>query len=1101
MVNLNFSLTNSPINDSKSNTNRLTLKKSSKEWICSMCFITNPNSLGVCEACETPRYPSEKDSHETQSTKEITPKSLIFQPGFFKSTNNPSTSQNLFFGTSSLNQNTETITTSAFIKDFKTTSNTCSNETACLKNNFCISSQDTSKINEKNIFAASKFYEIPLKTGETDLPVLKESISQQPSLCSTMASSSSLSESSTHFGSFKRSRFHLDTTNIQNFGSPASKKRTRPCDTPVQKVGDSQLLSDSQYGSSPTQKKTIVDGFFANLMESPQYIPDYKRRTFDDEIVSTPLRVDPINKPLSPLRDSKSLSTNALNLLQPDSENSKCVKDSLNKPVVTERVNSIQLCENNQASEGYRFSFGVFADESSSVQNKSINSRLSHSLEPCTPDTQTPSIATPNFGSVAPDTIVQMTLNCRGSLDLTNSSNSLIDVKDSSTTLRSSFLEEDAINEKYSLNENNNNTQNCGIVFTWGSGECDQLALADRYFNEFLAVPSPCCIVKLRKQKVTQIVCGALHTLALLEDGSVVSWGCNDDLVLGREPNTLPEKQPVRIQHLPENDPIVAISCGDCHSAAITSLGKCFIWGCYKDSSGYIGFPDFQSVGFSTQKKKTYIPTLVEGIQGTCVRVCSGENHTGVLCLANDALNEPFVYLWGSAEFGQLCIERSSKMSRESLLFPQLQTATKLQLPGIITNLFMGLATTFFEVQKEDVTYYGVGRNCCGELVLFLLQIRDITSCQFASIALTSNGDVLTWGKSDQLGRSTNGKMLDRKPSTVEFFKENVRCIGKGGDTMFAVTKKGVLYAWGEGQTYQIGDGKEYENSVLSPCLVSPKHFDGKAVLAACGGSQHSVALVFNGESLIASDDSIPAWVTELREGTLSRFVYSNYIEHKNVLKKRLVEHEVINSESQIKEEEELVSKEHNDLKKNDNYVPQRITRASLRKKINKEEVVSPKEKNKILKKKPSPKALKIKKEKKMTSRPTQNKLESVNNKPVKRVATVRKKVQPTKQVKKETAGKTEISKKTVTKAEISKEAFLTDQLQEVRKQPSRSSKKRQATTVTKESVEKNSVVTAKPTLSSSSSSVQKKKTATLSLSKLVDMEPTRKLPPRKARH
>jgi alpha-tubulin suppressor-like RCC1 family protein len=80
-----------------------------------------------------------------------------------------------------------------------------------------------------------------------------------------------------------------------------------------------------------------------------------------------------------------------------------------------------------------------------------------------------------------------------------------------------------------------------------------------------------------------------------------VSWGCNDDLALGREPNTLPEKQPgslvfesiklcthflyerlVRIQNLPENDPVVEISCGDCHSAAITSQGKCFIWGCYK---------------------------------------------------------------------------------------------------------------------------------------------------------------------------------------------------------------------------------------------------------------------------------------------------------------------------------------------------------------------------------------------------------------------------------------------------------------------------------------------------------------------------------------
>jgi hypothetical protein len=469
MVNLNFSLTNSAINDSQSSTNKFTVKKSLEEWICSMCFITNPNSLSVCEACETPRYPPEKQLHEAKSSKEITPKSLIFQPGFFKSTSNPSTSKNSFFGTSLSTQSTQTIPTSSFIKDFKKPLNTCSSETDLLKNNFCISSQDTSKINEKNIFATSQFCEIPPATCEKDSTVLKESISQQPSLCSTMATSSSLSESSTHFGSFKRSRFHLDTSNVSNFESPASNKRARPLNTPVEISCDTQLLSEARYGSSPTQKRPIVDGFFANLMESPQYIPDYKRRTFDDEIVSTPLRVDPISKPLSPLCDSKSLSTNALNLLQPDNAKSNGVKASLNNSVVSEPIIPMKPCEKNQASEGYRFSFGVFGDENSSIQNKTLNSRSSNSLEPCTPDTQTPSIATPNFGSVPPDTIVQMTLNCRGSLDLANSSNALMDVKGSSTTLHSSFSEEDTIKEKYSLVENNK-SQNCGIVFTWGSG-------------------------------------------------------------------------------------------------------------------------------------------------------------------------------------------------------------------------------------------------------------------------------------------------------------------------------------------------------------------------------------------------------------------------------------------------------------------------------------------------------------------------------------------------------------------------------------------------------------------------------------------------------
>jgi hypothetical protein len=271
---------------------------------------------------------------------------------------------------------------------------------------------------------------------------------------------------------------------------------------------------------------------------------------------------------------------------------------------------------------------------------------------------------------------------------------------------------------------------------------------------------------------------------------------------------------------------------------------------------------------------------------------------------------------------------------------------------------------------------------------------------------------------------------------------------------------------------------------------VSPKHFDGKPVLAACGGSQHSVALVFNGECLSTSDESIPAWVTALREGILSSFVYSNYMEQKNVLKKTLVKHETIGPENQIKQEGSLLLKEHDYREKNDDYVPQRVTRASLRKKQVNEEGIAPKEVYEVLKKKSNTKVVKVRKEEKVNPTSiTQNKIKPVNKKPVKRAAAVKKKTQPI----------NEVQKKVATKTENPKETFLTEELQQVRKQPSRSSKKRQVENVTKESVKKNAVATTKPTLSSSSS-VQQKKATTLSKAKLVDMEPTRKLPPRKAR-
>lgn len=43
---------------------------------------------------------------------------------------------------------------------------------------------------------------------------------------------------------------------------------------------------------------------------------------------------------------------------------------------------------------------------------------------------------------------------------------------------------------------------------------------------------------KLRKQKVVTIACGALHSAALLCDGTIVTWGCNDDYCLGRVTGT-----------------------------------------------------------------------------------------------------------------------------------------------------------------------------------------------------------------------------------------------------------------------------------------------------------------------------------------------------------------------------------------------------------------------------------------------------------------------------------------------------------------------------------------------------------------------------------
>ncbi len=47
-----------------------------------------------------------------------------------------------------------------------------------------------------------------------------------------------------------------------------------------------------------------------------------------------------------------------------------------------------------------------------------------------------------------------------------------------------------------------------------------------------------CVCIYLLLLQVLQIACGGMHTVALLEDGRIFSWGVNDEGALGRETGT-----------------------------------------------------------------------------------------------------------------------------------------------------------------------------------------------------------------------------------------------------------------------------------------------------------------------------------------------------------------------------------------------------------------------------------------------------------------------------------------------------------------------------------------------------------------------------------
>ena len=70
-----------------------------------------------------------------------------------------------------------------------------------------------------------------------------------------------------------------------------------------------------------------------------------------------------------------------------------------------------------------------------------------------------------------------------------------------------------------------------------------------------------------------------MHTVALASNGSIFTWGCNDEGALGR---TGAENTPIRVEGLPA---VTDISAGDSHTIAYnTSSNRVFYWGCYRVS-------------------------------------------------------------------------------------------------------------------------------------------------------------------------------------------------------------------------------------------------------------------------------------------------------------------------------------------------------------------------------------------------------------------------------------------------------------------------------------------------------------------------------------
>lgn len=167
-----------------------------------------------------------------------------------------------------------------------------------------------------------------------------------------------------------------------------------------------------------------------------------------------------------------------------------------------------------------------------------------------------------------------------------------------------------------------------GQVLSWGDDGSGQLGS-----GRATTVLTPAVVSGLPAGTVRTLAAGVFHSMALLEDGTVLAWGNNAEGVLG-DGSTQSHASPLPVLGLP---PLRSLHSGERHAVGIDTQGQLWSWGL--NHKGQLG-----------HSAHAYQATLAQRVSmaDAVVAVRGGGAHT----LALTAVGH--VWAWGDNQRGQI---------------------------------------------------------------------------------------------------------------------------------------------------------------------------------------------------------------------------------------------------------------------------------------------------------------------------------------------------------------------------------------------------------------------------------------------------------------
>jgi regulator of chromosome condensation len=187
---------------------------------------------------------------------------------------------------------------------------------------------------------------------------------------------------------------------------------------------------------------------------------------------------------------------------------------------------------------------------------------------------------------------------------------------------------------------------------------------------------------------ITKIVTGGMHSVALASDGSVYTWGNNDDGALGR---TGIDVLPNKVEGLPA---VTDIGAGDNYTIAYnTDTNEIYFWGCYRTDDG-------------KKLNQTRVPVRIQdkifNSKTILKKIACGANHTIALSECGK------IFGWGDPDFVKIKMATKTKPADIDAM-----KVEKFPARNAI-DIFCGKYHNFYINNKHHV--YSWGLNNWGQL-------------------------------------------------------------------------------------------------------------------------------------------------------------------------------------------------------------------------------------------------------------------------------------------------------------------------------------------------------------------------------------------------